>query len=310
MGHKIELETYYHGDFGEILTNPILDIAARVWEDDRYDAFRTCYRSMRWIDDLVDNRKALKLPITIEESHQIKSTMAEWIESVRSRRLLDPFRKSFAAILDRFNIPFWPWERFLRAMIYDLHNEGYRSHLSFLRYCEGAAIAPASVFVHLCGVQKNGPAYMPPAFDIRRAARPLALFSYTVHIIRDFQKDMHGGLCYFADNILDHFGLTQDKLQDIAHGGAIPSSFRNMIALYKKAADHYRNEARGALEDYLPHLTDRYRLSMELVYSLYQQIFDRINPAGGDFTAAELNPSPGEVRLRINRTLETFHAPA
>ena len=77
MGHEIELETYFHGDFEKILTNPILDIAARVWETDRYDAFKTCYRSMRWIDDLVDNRKALKLPITIEESRQMKSTMAE-----------------------------------------------------------------------------------------------------------------------------------------------------------------------------------------------------------------------------------------
>ena len=43
--------------FDEILTNPILDIAARVWEQDRYDAFKICYRSMRRLDDLVDHRK-------------------------------------------------------------------------------------------------------------------------------------------------------------------------------------------------------------------------------------------------------------
>jgi hypothetical protein len=45
-------------EFDKILTNPILDIAARFWEKDRYEAFKVCYRSMRVIDDLVDNRKA------------------------------------------------------------------------------------------------------------------------------------------------------------------------------------------------------------------------------------------------------------
>ena len=44
-------------DFNQILTNPILDIGARFWEDERYNAFRICYRSMRLLDDLVDNRK-------------------------------------------------------------------------------------------------------------------------------------------------------------------------------------------------------------------------------------------------------------
>ncbi len=45
-------------DFGKVLKNPILDIAARLWEDDRYEAFKTCYRSMRAIDDLVDGVKS------------------------------------------------------------------------------------------------------------------------------------------------------------------------------------------------------------------------------------------------------------
>ena len=34
-------------DFGKVLKNPILDIAARFWEDDRYDSFKTCYLCAR-----------------------------------------------------------------------------------------------------------------------------------------------------------------------------------------------------------------------------------------------------------------------
>ena len=37
-------------DFEQILTNPILDIAASIWEKERYDAFKICYRSMRVIE--------------------------------------------------------------------------------------------------------------------------------------------------------------------------------------------------------------------------------------------------------------------
>lgn len=51
-------------DFQQILTNPILDIAARFWEDERYEAFKICYRSMRFIDDMVDDRKIVSLRIS------------------------------------------------------------------------------------------------------------------------------------------------------------------------------------------------------------------------------------------------------
>ena len=41
-------------DFQQILKNPILDIAAHFWEDERYDAFKICYKSMRVVDILLN----------------------------------------------------------------------------------------------------------------------------------------------------------------------------------------------------------------------------------------------------------------
>jgi len=52
-----DLDFALHIDFEAILKNPILDIAERLWEEERYEAFRVCYRSMCIIDNIGDNRK-------------------------------------------------------------------------------------------------------------------------------------------------------------------------------------------------------------------------------------------------------------
>jgi phytoene synthase len=293
-------------DFNNILTNPILDIAARFWDYHRYQAFRICYRSMRRIDDLVDHKKASTTQISREEAEKSRLMIFDWLQGIRNKDISDRFRGEFLGILEKFEIPFWPWERFYASMVYDLGHSGYSSLLSFLRYAEGAAVAPASVFMHLCGVSKEGGTYHPAGFNIRLAARPLALFSYLVHIIRDFQKDQLNNLCSFADNLLAQYALTRDDLRKIAEGGPITHSFRKLIAAYISFAEYYRKKARGTIDDIRPLLGPRYQLSLEIIYHLYLQIFERIDPHQGRFTGPELNPPPGEVRSRIQQTIDSF----
>jgi phytoene/squalene synthetase len=185
--HKTELDFTLDIDFGDIMTNPILDIAARFWNDDRYEAFKICYRSMRRIDDLVDDKKAMISGISKKDVEQLGKLISDWMVGVQNRDTGDTFQKTFLEILEKYKIPLWPWKRLCKAMIYDLEYDGYKSLVCFLRYSEGAAIAPASVFMHLCGIRRRKNEFLQPAFDIRKAARPLALFSYLVHIMRDFQ---------------------------------------------------------------------------------------------------------------------------
>lgn len=293
-------------DFDEILTNPILDIAARFWDSDRYEAFRICYRSMRLIDDLIDNRKSTPEKISAIELKQMKQIMTEWMEAMRRKDSSDPFRSELIETLDRFKIPFWPWERLYKAMKYDLEHDGFGSLLIFLRYSEGAAISPASIFMHLCGIEKNGFGYSVPQFDIRLAARPLALFSYFVHIIRDFQKDQLANLNYFADSMLIKHNLTCDNLWSFAKGKAVPSTFRDLMADYVSIADYYRLKARIVLDDIIPLLQPKYQLSLEIIYSLYCQIFERINIKSGNFSETELNPTGDEIKRRIDQTIDNF----
>jgi len=293
-------------DFHEILTNPILDVAATFWDDERYDAFKTCYRSMRVVDDLVDDRKARGDKLSKGELRQLTSMLDDWVEEIGSAASGDPFTEELIETRARFLIPLWPWQGLSKAMVYDLHHDGFRTFRVFRRYCEGAAIAPASIFMHLCGVTKENGRYHAPRFDIRKAARPLALFAYLVHIIRDFQKDQHDNLNYLADVLMEENGLSRQDLIEIADGGRITPGFRRLMGRYYDFAEYYRCKARRTIDETGVYLEQRYRLSLELIYSLYLQIFERIDPRCGSFTTSELNPSPEEVRKRVGLTLLSF----
>jgi len=293
-------------DFSQILTNPIMDIAARFWDDDRYQAFRVTYRSMRRIDDLVDNRKSEMGKLPTDDVRVIGQEIDTWLRSVREQITDDVFTREFLDVLQRFAIPLWPWERLGRAMVYDLQHDGFPSLRAFLRYTEGAAIAPASVFTHLCGIRPRDNGYQPPVYDIRQAARSLALFSYFVHIIRDFQKDQLNKLDYFADDLLRVHQLTTADLRNAAETGRASASLRSLMRQYVGFAEYYRARARRTLDEIAPSLEPRYQLSLEIIYGLYFQIFERFDADAGNFTASETNPLPAQVQARIEDIISSF----
>lgn len=293
-------------DFSQILTNPILDIAARVWADDRYAAFRTCYRSMRRIDDLVDHRKAGGHPLSPTEAHQFERVVIGWLESMQRHEAGDQFQKEFLTTLDQFAIPLWPWERLCSAMVYDLSHNGYSTFHQFLRYTEGAAVAPAAVFMHLCAIRQTDQGVLPPPFDIHLASRHLAVFSYLVHILRDWQKDHREQLNYFSSDILDTCGITVPEIRKLAEEDSVTYEFRLLLGRYVEITEFYRRKARAMLDRIMPQLEPRYQLSLELIYQLYLQIFERVDPEGMSVSGAVFGPPPDAVQLRINQTIARF----
>ncbi|MFZ1682560.1 MAG: squalene/phytoene synthase family protein [Candidatus Zixiibacteriota bacterium] len=301
-----KLDFAVHLDFSAILTNPILDIAARVWEEERYEAFRVCYRSMRLIDDLVDTRKASTDPISEQEIAALAGKMDAWLESIRTRKPLEEYSAKFVEVLDRFEMPLWPWERLCRSMQYDLRHNGFATFSTFTRYCEGAAIAPAAIFMHLCGVRRDGNSYRKPSFDIRSAARLLAIFSYITHILRDFEKDQRSHLNYYADSLIVASGCSRPMLEEIALSGSPTPEFRRLMREYARIGEYYRGRARQVVDKTLPLLEERYQLSLELIYALYLQIFRRVDPDNGRFDQQALHPTPAEVEKEIHRVISTF----
>jgi phytoene/squalene synthetase len=191
-------------------------------------------------------------------------------------------------------------------MVFDIHHNGFRTFDEFLDYAEGASNGPASVFVHLCCLQQKNGEYVGPDLVISDISRPCAIFSYLAHIVRDFRKDQLNNLNYFALDILEKYGLTPADLRRIAGTGEIPASFREVIREYKDLAEGYKIKTAEALKTLRGKLAPRYELSLEIIFHLYNQVYDRIDPDRGTFSAEELNPGPEDIRNSVLECLGRF----
>jgi len=293
-------------DFHKIKDHPNILIAANFWEEERYKAAKTCYKYLRAIDDLIDGHKSANKTIADEEKNFFKVQVGSWINSINGNGETASAWPDLMETIVRFQIPVWPMEFFARSMIYDINNNGFNTFEDFLEYSQGASVAPASIFVHLAGITKHSGEYTAPVFDVRSAATPCAIFSYIVHIIRDFQKDQQNNLNYFARNILARNDLDFDILKEISEGGKITPGFRSMIGEYCSIADSYRRATWQKIVEIKGHLQPRYRLSLMIIFNLYMMVFERINIENGSFTTEELNPTPEEIKQRVLQTIQEF----
>jgi phytoene/squalene synthetase len=307
FNREIFLEKFNSIEFHKIKDHPNILIAANFWDDDRYCAAKTCYKFMRSIDDLIDNHKAKNRMIKVHERQEFVSNVEDWLKLIMISKECNPMQKELSEIMEKFRIPAWPIEDFARSMIYDINNDGFASLEAFLEYSKGASVAPASIFVHLNCLQKVNGHYEKPLVDVRQAATPCAIFSYLVHIIRDFQKDQLNNLSYFADDLIIKYGLTRHDLRIMAEGKKpVNQNFRNLIRHYFDLADEYRLKTYEVIKEIRPLLEPAYQLTLEIIFDLYLMVFERIDIQKGAFTSDELNPTPEEIRERVYKTIMNF----
>lgn len=300
------LETFYSIDFNQIKDHPNILIAARFWDHDRYCAAKILYKVMRKIDDLIDDYKAANKLIASSERKEFVSQVNDWLKMIIVSDNCNPLQKELQETIERFRIPVRILEDFARSMIYDINNDGFPTLNDFLEYSRGASVAPASIFVHLNCLTENGGGYITPAIDVIEVAKPCAIFSYLVHIIRDFQKDQFNNLNYFADDLIAKHRLTRHDLKEIAWGHPVNENFRHLIREYYNLADTYRAETRKTINSINPLLEPEYQLSLKIIFDLYMMVFERIDPEKGSFTTEALNPRPEEIKKRVYETILKF----
>jgi phytoene/squalene synthetase len=302
----IFLEIFNSIDFEQIIDHPNILIAANFWEPERFCAAKICYKFMRAIDDLIDNYKAKNKLIEPEERKEFVANVDEWLKMIILSKECNSLQRELIETVEKFRIPLWPMEVFAKSMIYDINNDGFHNLGTFLDYAGGASVAPASIFVHLNGLQKKNGIYVNPPFDVKWAATPCAIFSYLVHIIRDFQKDQLNNLSYFADDLIIKNHLNRKALLEFANGKPVNKNFRNLIKQYYSLADEYRLKTYEIIKEIRPLLEPRYQLSLEIIFDLYLMVFERINIKNGKFTTEELNPTPEETKDRVYRIIMNF----
>ncbi|HEX7494365.1 MAG TPA: squalene/phytoene synthase family protein [Bacteroidales bacterium] len=300
------LEKFYSIDFHKIIDHPNILIAANFWNDERFCAAKTCYKFMRAIDDMIDNHKAKNKLIKADERKEFVANIDEWLKMIIISKECNPLNLELQETVGKFSLPLWPMEAFAKSMIYDINHDGFPTMDAFLEYAGGASVAPASIFVHLNGLMKANGHYENPPFDVKWAATPCAIFSYLVHIIRDFQKDQLNNLNYFADDLIIKNGLTRNKMREFAEGKPVNKNFRNLVKQYYSLADEYRRKTYEVIKEIKPLHEPRYQLALEIIFDLYLMIFERIDIQNGNFTTEELNPQPEETKQRVYNTIMKF----
>jgi len=295
-------------DFEKIIDHPNILIAAHFWEPERYQAAKNCYKFMRAIDDLIDNYKTEHVTIAEQDKASFECQVYNWINSIMEASADNKLQTELLHSVKEFCLPVWPMEAFANSMIYDIYNDGFPTLQAFIEYAGGASVAPASIFVHLCGLTRKEGKYYPPVFDVKRVATPCAIFSYLVHIIRDFQKDHLNHLNYFGDDLIEKNGLNRQMLLEMAKGTPINSGFRELVRELYKVADIYRYETYEMIQEIRPFVEPRCQLSLEIIFNLYLMVFERIDPDNGSFTTKELNPTSQEIKERVWRTIMEFKA--
>ncbi len=183
--------------------NNYLKRVARFLPDrTKYRLFCATYAAMRVIDDAVDenflarpeeerrdDRQAM-LGLVDKWLAQAEASAAGAYRTISSS--FEPFVfEALNVVLKGTEIGLAPWRKLAASMRRDVREEGFSTWKDFLAYCEGACVAPATIFLYILGCDvdndENSSLSWPEPPD--RYARDMAIFCYIVHILRDLPED-------------------------------------------------------------------------------------------------------------------------
>ncbi len=168
----------------------------------RQNIFYPAYAAMRIIDDFVDD-DFLARPKDRRDRDRpaAKHRASQWrlrTEAASLGREVDLPSDQHDLIYEAVRLTLGagtlgpaPWLALAGAMQHDLSERTLMSWADFDEYAEGAAVAPATIFIYIlaCRIGPGHTSSMPQDLPARDHARDLAKYCYLVHILRDLRED-------------------------------------------------------------------------------------------------------------------------
>jgi|TARA_B100000745_G_scaffold298025_2_gene245940 phytoene synthase len=210
-------------------------------DPERYRAFCALYAIMRVVDDRVDEVLAQGCPKeeailerTVLDAWQrlVEATLSqkspnlhdlEMCRDPRAPELFDAFSRAYK----QFPVKRQLWDNFFDAMGEDLRRTRFETYSDFVRYAQGATVAPTTVYLYLIASERsdNDEVFRVASdFMLDSCGQKLGLFAYIVHVLRDLRRDLETGktgLLYLAGDDMAHRGVNEQLLAtDLAAGRA------------------------------------------------------------------------------------------
>ncbi len=184
--------------------NNYLKRVARFLPDKtKYHLFCATYAAMRVIDDAVDEQFLARPSQERQRGRQaMLGVVDKWLAQAEAAAVgaygsisssFEPFVfEALNLVLRGTQLGLAPWRKLAASMRRDVQEEGFGTWNDFLTYCEGACVAPATIFLYILGCdvdkEKNSSLSWPEPPD--QYARDMAIFCYIVHILRDLPEDV------------------------------------------------------------------------------------------------------------------------
>jgi len=269
--------------------NPFLYYVSRFFKDkNKFKAFCSSYASMRIVDDFIDgisNRNNLSKDEMKFYLNEIDRCETQISDCHTGKDFENPILLALSDTFQNFNFSLKPWTKLADAMRWDIERFRFQTFEEFLDYTEGAAVAPATVFMYTLMAKRNGLIYdfAIKGIDPYFYAKDLAIFCYLTHILRDISRDLEleeTGLIYLPLEDLNEFTISEDDLRQFKKSKVINRNFQKLMMYQIQRARKYVEKGEELIRELYRKMDVDCRFILNLLVSLYKSTMDKIEKVG------------------------------
>jgi phytoene synthase len=276
--------------------NPFLYLVAKFFQDkNKFNAFCSSYASMRILDDYIDGIKN-RSRLSLDEKEFYLAEVDRWegliIDSYHGKMNGSPILLALSDTFQNFKLPINPWNNLANSMRWDINKSRFDTFDEFLQYSEGAAIAPATVFMHLLMAKPDGTHYgcSGKSDEPYMYAKNLAIFCYLTHIIRDISRDLepkNNELIYLPEKELSDYKIKGNDLWKFKESKTINRNFEQLMRYQMNRAKSYKDQGESLLKDLYHKLDGDCKFILSLLVDLYKKTLEKIEKSGFNVFSGE-----------------------